>query len=188
LIIGDSISIGYTPYVEEAFKGTAEVFHNPGNAQHTGKGLSQIKKWIYQENWDVIHFNWGLWDLCYRLRESKEQGNKDKINGQVTYSLGEYRQNMGNLVKILKTTNARLIFATTTYVPKGEPGRFEGDDEKYNAVAVEIMKKNGVAVNDLNPFSKLVHQQEAKAGNDVHYTEKGYELLAQAVIIEILKQ
>lgn len=98
-----------------------------------------------------------------------------------------YKENLEKLIQILKATDAKLIFATTTHVPGGEPGRFEGDDEKYNAVAVEIMKENGIAVNDLNAFSKLVHHKEAKATNDVHYTKKGYELLAQAVIIEILK-
>ena len=42
LIIGDSISLGYTPNVKEMFQGRAEVVHNPGNAQHTGTGLEQI--------------------------------------------------------------------------------------------------------------------------------------------------
>ncbi|MEC8506873.1 MAG: SGNH/GDSL hydrolase family protein, partial [Planctomycetota bacterium] len=32
LIIGDSISLGYTPYVASILKGRAKVVHNPGNA------------------------------------------------------------------------------------------------------------------------------------------------------------
>ena len=46
LIIGDSISIGYTPFVQQALADIAEVFHNPGNAQHTGTGLGSIDSWI----------------------------------------------------------------------------------------------------------------------------------------------
>ena len=53
LIIGDSISIGYTPYVEEFFSGKAIVSHNPGNAQHTGTGQKNIEEWVGNEMWDI---------------------------------------------------------------------------------------------------------------------------------------
>ena len=66
LLIGDSISIGYTPHVVAALKGKVEVRHHRGNAQHTGTGLKMLDRWIGETEWDVIHFNWGLWDLCYR--------------------------------------------------------------------------------------------------------------------------
>lgn len=80
LIVGDSISIGYTPFVKESLKEVAEVVHNPGNAKHTGNGLKHIEDWIGDEQWDIIHFNWGLWDLCYRHPDSKVQGQRDKAN------------------------------------------------------------------------------------------------------------
>jgi len=57
LIIGDSISIGYTPFVQENLQDIAAVFHNPGNAQHTGTGLEKIEAWIGDEEWDIIQFN-----------------------------------------------------------------------------------------------------------------------------------
>ena len=46
LIIGDSISIGYTPFVKEALEGKANVVHNEGNAQHTGTGLIKLEEWL----------------------------------------------------------------------------------------------------------------------------------------------
>ena len=90
LIIGDSISIGYTPYVQEMFQGRAEVVHHKGNAQHTGTGLEKIDEWLGNESWDLIHFNWGLWDLCYRHPESKNQGHRDKERGTLTTPLDVY--------------------------------------------------------------------------------------------------
>ena len=42
LIIGDSISIGYTPFVKDYFKDIAVVAHSPGNAGHK---TSIIGKW-----------------------------------------------------------------------------------------------------------------------------------------------
>jgi len=41
LIIGDSISIGYFEPTRELLGDVAEVYHNPGNAQHTAHGPGQ---------------------------------------------------------------------------------------------------------------------------------------------------
>ena len=81
LIIGDSISWGYTPAVVQMMQQEANVRHNAGNAQHTAAGLRKLDVWLGDTKWDVIHFNWGLWDLCYRHPESTEQGKRDKVRG-----------------------------------------------------------------------------------------------------------
>lgn len=125
LIIGDSISTGYFSKVKEAMADKAIVMHNPENAQHTETGLVKIKDWIGNEDWDIIQLNWGLWDICYRHPDSKVFGNRDKIKGTITYDLQTYRQNLEELLRILKAHNsAKLIFVTTTYVPVNEAGRF----------------------------------------------------------------
>lgn len=187
LIIGDSISIGYTPFVEEALRGEAIVKHNPGNAQHTGTGLLKLEEWLGNEEWDIIQFNWGLWDLCYRHPDSKVYGKRDKINGTVTFSPEEYAANLDKLVKRLKETGAKLIFVSTSYVPEGEAGRKKGDEIKYNAMATEVMIANGVLINDIHKYSKKVHKTYKSADGDVHYTDAGYSLLAKK-IVKMLKQ
>ena len=187
LIIGDSISIGYTPFVTENLKNIAEVSHNPGNAQHTGTGLSNIGTWIGANDWDIIQFNWGLWDLCYRHPASKVQGHRDKKNGTITYSLHEYASNLDSIVTILKTkTNAKLIFVTTTYVPENEAGRFQNDVIRYNDVAKKIMDKHAIMVNDIYEQSILIHKKFGKGLDDVHYSKQGYEKLSE-LITEFLK-
>lgn len=174
LIIGDSISIGYTPFVKDHFDDKAIVIHNPGNAQHTGTGLENIKEWIGKEKWDIIQFNWGLWDLCYRHVDSKEQGNRDKVNGKITYNVKDYAANLDSIVSFLKkTSKAKLIFVTTTYVPKNEAGRFEKDPEIYNDAAKLIMKKYSISVNDIYKQSKQIHIKFGKGTGDVHYTKEG---------------
>lgn len=182
LIIGDSISIGYTPFVQEHFGDNAIIFHNPGNAQHTGTGLKKITEWIGEEKWDIIHFNWGLWDLCYRHADSKVQGNRDKINGNITHSVDEYTANLDSIVSILKkTTKAKLIFVTTTYVPENEAGRFQNDAVIYNDASKSIMKKHSIVVNDIYEQSKLIHNKFGKGSDDVHFTEEGYLKLGKLV-------
>ena len=181
LIIGDSISIGYTPFVVQALKGKAVVKHNKGNAQHTGTGLGKLDQWLGDTDWDVIHFNWGLWDLCYRHPDSKSQGKRDKVNGTVTSTLEQYEKNLDELVTRLEKTKAKLIWAHTSVVPENEDGRFVGDDEKYNEVAAKVMKKHGVVINDLHALSKSFPSEYFEKPGDVHYKADGYKKLAKQV-------
>jgi len=182
LIIGDSISIGYTPFVKAHFGDNAIITHNPGNGQHTGTGLEKIKEWIGKEAWDIIHFNWGLWDLCYRHADSNVQGNRDKVNGKITYTVDEYAANLDSIVSILQQkTRAKLIFITTTFVPESEAGRFQNDAIIYNNTAKSIMKKHSVTVNEIYEQSKLIHSKFGKGSGDVHYTKEGYKELGKLV-------
>lgn len=182
LIIGDSISIGYTPFVEKQLADKASIAHNPGNAQHTGTGLEKIDIWLDNEKWDIVQFNWGLWDLCYRNPDSKASGNRDKVNGKVTFTVKEYAANLDSLVSFLQAkTAAKLIFVTTTYVPENEAGRITDEVEKYNDAAKAVMKKHSVDVNDIYAPSVSIHKEFGKGSDDVHYTDKGYEKLGKLV-------
>jgi hypothetical protein len=185
LIIGDSISLGYTPHVKRMLAGKAEVVHNRGNAQHTATGLKRIDSWLGKGKWDVIHFNWGLWDLCYRHPDSKVQGRRDKARGTITMRPEQYGKNLERLVARLKKTGSVLIWAHTTVVPEKEAGRFAGDAAKYNAVAAKIMKKHGVAVNDLHKLTKGFPPKLFVAPGNVHFTRTGSELLAKQVTAKI---
>ena len=187
LIIGDSISIGYTPFVQEMMKEEAIVIHNPGNAQHTGTGLKKIEEWLGNEEWDLIHFNWGLWDLAYRHPDASAYGKRDKINGTVTFTPEQYARNLDSLVTTLKKTGASLLFATTSYVPEGEVGRVQGDDKRYNTAAKRVMKKHGVQINNLYRLSKKIHPRYRTKPGDVHYKPEGYEQLGQQVASKIRK-
>lgn len=181
LVIGDSISLGYLPHVKKIMAEKADIFHNPGNAQHTGTGLRMLDKWLGEEKYDVIFFNWGLWDLCYHHPDSKVQGQRDKLNGEITFTVDRYEANMEQLVQRLKKTGAKLVFVTSTVIPPGEAGRFEGDEITYNEAALAIMKKYKVDVCDLHKHSVNIHKQYKKADGDVHYTDEGYKKLGEHI-------
>lgn len=188
LLIGDSISIGYTEPVKKKLAEHAKVFRIPGNGQYSGFGLENIEKWIADRKWDVIHFNWGLWDICYRRPGTKNPGERrDKVNGMITTTPEQYEENLKQILAILKTSKARLIWCATTPVPEGEPGRIPGDEIKYNAIAERIMKKNYVMINDLHSHALKRIPGIHSAPGDVHYTKEGYEYLAEKVTDSILE-
>lgn len=188
LILGDSISIGYTRAVRRLLKGEANVRRplsqrrdRPSNCGPTPRGLDNIDAWLGDTKWDVIHFNWGLHDLCYRNPESQTQGNRDKVNGEQAVSPEEYRRNLEKLVARMKRTGAKLIWASTTIVPEGEAGRFVGDDAKYNAVAAQVMTEHGIPTDDLYAVSKDFAPKLFVGPGNVHFKREGYERLAESV-------
>ncbi len=63
LIIGNSISIGYTPTVRTLLQGRANVYRIPKNGGDTRKFLERNQTWLEGIDWDLIHINVGLHDL-----------------------------------------------------------------------------------------------------------------------------
>ncbi len=182
LIIGDSISIGYFEPTKQLLAGKAEVYHNPGNAAHTRHGLAELDAWLGDTSWDVIHFNHGLHDLKYVNAKGERV---PPAEGVPQVPIDEYARNLEQLVERLRRTRARLIFATTTPVPEGALGRVKGDAERYNRVAVPIMRRHGVWVNDLYAFA-LPRLETIQRPHDVHFTPEGSRLLAEQVADSIL--
>ncbi|MDA3927115.1 MAG: SGNH/GDSL hydrolase family protein [Kiritimatiellae bacterium] len=178
LIIGDSISIGYTEMVRAQLKGKANVIHNPGNAAGTTLGLATLQEWLGDTKWDVIHFNWGLHDLKH-VTETGENSNNPNDPQQA--DLATYTANLKVLVKQLKATNAKLIFATTTPYPKGvKPCRLPEDAPKYNAAALKIMQTNNIEVNDLYSLA-LPKLKTLQRRRNVHFKPEGSKVLADQV-------
>ena len=186
LLIGDSISIGYTPHVVKIMKGKALVKHHPGNAKFTSNGLRHLKGWIGTTQWDVIHFNWGLWDLSYRRPRNADKGKLPKEIGKILIPLPEYEKNLDELVKRLKATKAKLIWAHTTKVPPKTPDRILGEDDKYNAAAARVMKRHGIPINDLHALTKAFPANLYVRPGDVHFKREGYQKIAKQVVAHIL--
>lgn len=187
LILGDSISIAYTLDVRKNLQGKANVFRpmqpdkKPQNCGDTPRGLAMLDEWLGDTRWDLSHFNWGLWDLCYRHPQSKEQGGRDKVRGRLTTTPKNYERNLEKLATRLKATGAKLIWANITVVPDGEAGRFVGDDIEYNRIAARVMKRHKIPVNDLHRTSKSFPPELFSGQGDVHFSTEGSAKLAKQV-------
>jgi len=177
LLIGDSISMGYTLPVRELLKGKANVHRIPANGGPTSNGLSKLKSWLGDGKWDVIHFNFGIHDAKF-MPDGKQQVPPEA-----------YEKNLRELVKQLKATGAKLIWATTTPIPEGElnPPRSFEKVPIYNTIAKRVMEENGVAINDLNTYI-TPHLAKLQNPRDVHYSKEGSQFLAKQVAASIEAQ
>lgn len=178
LLVGDSVSIGYTLPVREKLRGKANVHRIPQNGGATEVGLDKMKSWLGDGKWDVIHFNFGLHDAKYNS-ETTQRASRE-----------QYVANLKTLIAQMKATGAKLIFATTTPVPMNgvlSPTRKFDSIEERNKLAVQLMQKEGVAVDDLYSVVLPV-QKEVGRPNDVHFAPEGYEVLAKAVAQSIEAQ
>jgi acyl-CoA thioesterase-1 len=174
LLIGDSISMGYTLPVRKLLAGKANVHRIPTNGGPTKNGVANIAKWLGSGKWDVIHFNWGIHDL------------KHMPDGKRQVEPADYEANLRKLVATLKATGAKLVWASTTPIPEGElnPPRTFGQVKEYNDIAARVMTESGVAINDLNAWMTPRFEEFHKP-KDLHYKEAGSEFLAQKVATAI---
>jgi lysophospholipase L1-like esterase len=181
LLIGDSISIGYTVPMRALLDGKANVHRIPVNGGATEVGLERIDAWLGNGRWDVIHFNFGLHDAKY-MSTSEQRASREVYLG-----------NLQRLIDRMKATGAKLVFATTTPVPPilqhgiATGTRVFDSIPERNALAAALMSRNGVAINDL--YTVVTNAPaDAKRDNDVHFSPEGYDLLAAAVAASIQAQ
>jgi len=174
LLIGDSISIGYTPRVRSLLKGKAHVHRPETNCRWSAFGNEMIEAWIGDSEWDVIHFNFGLWDWYGWAQETRSTPES-------------YARNLENIVAKLKAkTDAPLVFATTTPPCVGPERKVkfvvsQDRAKEFNKVAGAVMKKHGVQINDLYSVIGEDRTRYQRGANDVHYIDAGRDLLAAKV-------
>jgi hypothetical protein len=161
LLIGDSVSRGYTQTVRQALAGKANVHRAPANCGPTASGVRNLEVWLGDGRWDVIHFNFGIHDR--------------------NTPLDEYLGRLETIVKRLQATGARLIWASTTPIPD-DPAKRQSAASivERNAAAASLMAKHGIAVNDL--FTAVTPRlAELQNPNDVHFSNAGYAFLGARV-------
>jgi lysophospholipase L1-like esterase len=162
LLIGDSVSRGYTLAARKALAGKANVHRAPENCGPTANGLKKLDVWLGDGKWDVIHFNFGIHD-----RATKP---------------ADYEQRLETIITRLQATGAKLIWASTTPIPpdtKDGPAAAEAIVEK-NRLAARVMEKHAVAIDDLFTFI-TPHLAQVQNPKDVHFNGEGYELLGKQV-------
>lgn len=171
LLLGDSISEGYTPAVRAALAGRANVQQAFGGSTQTG--LAKLPQLLGARGWAVIHFNFGLHDLKHW------KDNQLDLSGPQVTPVADYEKNLTDLVGRLQATGADLVWATTTPVPPGANGRVAGEEIVFNAAAARVMERAGIPVNDLHAAAS--RWPELQKPENVHFTDEGSRRLGTQV-------
>ena len=161
LLIGDSVSRGYTQPTRKELAGKANVHRAPANCGPTASGLKNLEVWLGEGKWDVIHFNFGIHD----------RGTP----------AADYVKRLEEIVTRLEKTGAKLIWASTTPIPDNPAQKQTAQSiVEKNALAAEVMKKHGIPTDDL--FAAMTPRlAEFQPPLDVHFTGAGYDFLGAKV-------
>ncbi len=183
LLVGDSIRLGYAPFVAKLLAGKAEVI-SPDGAGDSAWLLENLDRLIVEHRPDVVHFNVGLHDL----RVAKKTGAHQ-------VPIATYEKNLAAVVaKLKKATAATLVFATTTPIGDREHAkrkaafdRSDADVGKYNEAALRVMRASGVIVHDLHGWL-MRHKLYPDGGDGCHFSKASNARVAEPVADCVLRR
>lgn len=174
-LFGDSIRYGSYSYpgygnrAAELLGSDYEVFQPNDNCRFAKYTLRML--FDYEEAMKgtrIVHFNVGHWDLC-------------DLFGEGPFSTeSEYVENLLRIVKIMKSRYDAIIFATTTPVRDENVHNKNRTIERFNAIAVEALEKEGVIINDLHALL-AGDKYRYICPDTIHLSDEGVEVCAQAV-------
>lgn len=135
LVIGDSISIGYTPHLAAALG--CPVEHSPGNAQWSAYTLEHLDQWV-SGHYDAIVYNNGLHDIAHP-------------EGQIRATLHEYTANVDAIIATLCIHTDCLIVPTITCVPADYPQDYRSNEDArlYGSALAAVARRHGATVVNL---------------------------------------
>ncbi len=180
LLLGDSIRISYEPAVRALLEQRATVVGPLENCQFSLYTLSALARWLTElGNPDVVHWNNGIHDVGHNPNRRPIQ-----------MPLDVYVGNIGLILKQLRATGARIIWATMTPTHPYRP--FLADQwswrneeiDRYNAAVLPLMQQEGVPVDDLHAV--VSENCDLLLSEDqLHLSEQGIQRCAQAVVSSI---
>lgn len=196
LVIGDSISMGYRKFITEHFKGKAYVDYWVGRGvpwggkQKLSEDSKSIRAWkgvLSNGPYDVV--SWNPMTLHWWHRKLLNRCPDEKFLAQA----------LTDTVKILKkiAPDTQFIWIRCTPIRKClDDGTHVLDDApncntriiRYNKVADEVMKKEGIPEVDLYGIAvKQLHTVRKGSKDIVHWNGDVSRLFAQAISKEIEK-
>ena len=134
-----------------------------GYVGRDGKPLAEDKR----PTWDMIHINVGLGDLIHCVPDLKDfRVLPIHMGGVVSTSPQQYGKNLDEIIKRLKATGAKIVWANTTPIRHSTSNVFEmGSEIEYNAIAAKAMTKHRVPTNDMYAYVKHLINMDKPAGH-----------------------
>jgi len=183
MLIGDTIRSGYQAYVPLYLDKQVEIWCPEESRVNSFDILGAADSWFKNLNTRLLHVNSGLEDLkCIPFTEHEN-----------LVPIDAYIKNVERIIKYIhrEWPEAILIWATTTpviqqdqyllSVKAGEFVYYSEDVIYYNTALKATCEKMGVPVNDLYQFVISGDPSRIMLEDGIHFSETGYELLAEQV-------
>ena len=176
LLLGDSIMLGYAPFLKRALGDALPVVYPEENCRNTAYLLTEINRIVASVGSDatLVQLNCGHWDAAHF------GGDKLPLT-----DIREYERNLVLLLHRLYRLlpSARFILATTTPMhPEGVTGanpRTTEEIEGYNRAVRSVAKREGVATVDI--FNEVSRYPASFFADYCHLTPEGYSYLAEGL-------
>lgn len=187
-LIGDSISIHYSPYLEKFFENHA-IFDRKKDDGQVEKNLDipvganggdsrMVLKYLQAKlnnpdfNPDYLILNCGLHDI-----------KRNPHNNKIHVDENEYKENLSKILQLLQKQNIQMIWIRTTPVVDSIHNkkstsfyRYNSDVIRYNEIADEIFNMHKIPIIDLYNFTCQLGTEQYV--DHVHFNETTRSLQA----------
>lgn len=170
LFLGDYVHRSIVDAAAKELEKQVTINHVPRGSEvsDSGTALARLDELLGKNEWDIIYFNFGIGDLCYKDPATKEIRIMSKHSGGVRVSTpAQYEKQLDELVKHLKSTKAKIIWGNTTPLinvntfPSFHGNLFDAKSElEYNTIAARVMAKHKVPVLDLHSHVMAQFKEE----------------------------
>ncbi|OPJ64129.1 SGNH/GDSL hydrolase family protein [Clostridium oryzae] len=166
-VIGDSVSLHYSPYLEKMIKGKYN-YKRLGNNAGDSKRILQYLKDAYDEeiHWDIMLINSGLHDI-----------RVDRITLRKQIENWEYRDNLRAICELALKMSEKVAWVNITpvsdtmYNMVGGFLRYNEDVVEFNDIAEKIMREYKIPYIDIFSFTKSlgedIYSDQAHFKDDV---------------------
>ena len=181
VLIGDSIRMGYQPFVARKLDGEADVWGPAANCRHSLWALDHFDPWVVEQAPDLVHVNFGIHDAVVMA------------DGGFQVCPQQYRMCLQRFIdRVAGLDGTTMIWGSTTPRFRPTEGVAMADWPKmleidtYNATALELVTRAGLAVDDLHQTILDSGFAECLTDDGCHMTEHGNEALSDAVVQAVL--
>jgi hypothetical protein len=179
-VVGDSISVGYSPHLEKFTKGVFQFYGRKtgmeealkdldvplgSNVGDSSMVLNYLKTMLTNSDWrpEILTLNCGLHDI-------------KTVGGSIQIPIEDYRRNLRSILKLLADKDINVIWIRSTPVEDEQHNsgqkdfkRYSKDLDKYNAAADEIMNEAGIRMIDLYSFTRKLGKGKDIYRDHIHY-------------------
>lgn len=161
LVIGDFMYQEPVALMTKELAGKVQIVRTEvkqGDVLSSTSVLANFDDLLGAGKWDLILFNVGFGDLIHRVPGMKSFRVLPIHNGGIrNTSPQQYETNLHELVKRLKATDSKIVWANTTPIRASASNVFLlGSEVEYNAIAEKVMQENQVLILDMYSHVKSV--------------------------------